>query len=246
MGLIRIDPFITEVLMDLNMNEYERKALMTILEEGTVVARRISERSGIPYAKVYQILDSLIEKGFILKDDSRPKKFSAINPKISLQRRLEFLENEWRVIHTKRQDNVEKILLDLTILYSESDIQKTSEKGVWSIVGLKNILHRLDELAASVKDRVVLTSEDNDLIDIFLHHIYKSNIDIIIRSDVKPVSDCKFKFIQIKEKVSTTICVFDNTAMLSVVDSENDYNAVLTKMEEMIISYLHDIDLEAS
>ncbi|MFV2016899.1 MAG: helix-turn-helix domain-containing protein, partial [Candidatus Heimdallarchaeota archaeon] len=45
-----------KVLSELGLNEYESRAYLTVLEAGIVVAREISDRSGIPYAKVYQVL----------------------------------------------------------------------------------------------------------------------------------------------------------------------------------------------
>ena len=90
------------VLNELGLNEYESRAYLTVLEAGIVVAREISDRSGIPYAKVYQVLENLSQKQLIIADESRPKKFRSRNPSEAFKERLESIENEWVQNHNRR------------------------------------------------------------------------------------------------------------------------------------------------
>ncbi len=242
LATIIIDPFISEVLSSINLNEYERKAYLSILEEGKVVARNISRKSGIPYAKVYQTLDALIDKGFILKDDGRPKKFYAIDPKTSFTRRLEFLEREWRSQQSLREMNVEKILPSLVLLFNETKPQQKTEGGVWKIIGLEEIFNKVDTLMISVSERILITSNNSKLINQLLNRVYRPNLEIIIRSPKIPENYKDITFIKIPVSNSSTICVIDEYAMITIFEVKNNYTAVLTKMNEMIKSYLSDIE----
>ena len=40
----------------------------------------MSQKSGVPYSKIYEVLGTLEEKGWIGSDDSRPTKYFAKSP----------------------------------------------------------------------------------------------------------------------------------------------------------------------
>jgi len=72
-----------KVLSSLNaigLTQYEAKVYTALASEGVATAKDISNICGIPYGKVYEILTSLANKGFILVLPSKPMKYKVVNP----------------------------------------------------------------------------------------------------------------------------------------------------------------------
>lgn len=57
---------------------------MTLLSMGIAEAREIYKKAKIPYGRVYSVLGALSEKGLVEIQDSRPKKFMPVEPRIGL------------------------------------------------------------------------------------------------------------------------------------------------------------------
>ncbi|WP_407656745.1 TrmB family transcriptional regulator [Lysinibacillus yapensis] len=53
----------------MNFNEYEAKAYISLVKLGTVSAYQVSKDSGVPRARIYEILDVLAEKGIVIKEE---------------------------------------------------------------------------------------------------------------------------------------------------------------------------------
>ncbi|WFO75629.1 TrmB family transcriptional regulator [Desulfurococcaceae archaeon MEX13E-LK6-19] len=80
---------IVSLLTSIGLNKYEAKAYIALLIRGIATASEISDLSGIPYTRVYDVLSSLESKGFIVSVPGRPMKFQALDPDIALRNLLE-------------------------------------------------------------------------------------------------------------------------------------------------------------
>ena len=67
-------------LENIGLTSYEIRSYTTLLKEGEINASEISEKSSVPYSKIYEVLGVLEEKGWIGSDDSRPTKYFAKSP----------------------------------------------------------------------------------------------------------------------------------------------------------------------
>ena len=67
-------------LEKIGLTSYEIKTFSELLRSGEITASDISQKSGVPYSKIYEVLGSLEEKGWIGSDDSRPTKYLAKSP----------------------------------------------------------------------------------------------------------------------------------------------------------------------
>lgn len=61
---------IIQQLQSLGFNQYESKVYVTLVKKGFSTAYGISKHSGVPRARVYDILQTLEEKGMVLKEES--------------------------------------------------------------------------------------------------------------------------------------------------------------------------------
>jgi len=68
------------VLREMGLNAYEIDAYIVLLEFGQMTAMEISQEANVPYSKMYEVLNSLKEKGWIKSSESRPFKYYPVPP----------------------------------------------------------------------------------------------------------------------------------------------------------------------
>lgn len=94
-----------EALKQFDLNEYEAKTYVGLLQLGDAEASEVAEEAGVPSARVYDVLRSLEKKGMVTKQPTSPKKYSANHAERVLehliyrirksnQERVSFLQNK--------------------------------------------------------------------------------------------------------------------------------------------------------
>lgn len=90
------------LLQEVGLNAYEAAAYLSLLKLGVSEASAIYRDSEVPYGKIYTVLESLAGKGFVEVQASRPKKFRAVDPELSLdtifERKKAEIEREMAVL----------------------------------------------------------------------------------------------------------------------------------------------------
>src|SRR6201997_1501148 len=85
-------------LQQLGLNAYEARSYLVLVGHPRFKALELAARSHVPRQKIYEVLDSLVEKGFAQVVQERTKLFSAIDPDQAipsyLSRRRQALEQE--------------------------------------------------------------------------------------------------------------------------------------------------------
>lgn len=80
------------------MNAYEARSYVVLLGHPRFKALELAARAHVPRQKIYEVLDSLVEKGFAQVMQQKTKLFSAIDPSLAipafLARRSKALESE--------------------------------------------------------------------------------------------------------------------------------------------------------
>lgn len=106
-----------EQLKLFGLNSYEGRAYETLLREGASTAHFISKKAGVPSGKIYPVLDSLVEKGFILLSGGKPKIFISISPEIILEKVIKRKKKELNFI----EENAHKLIESYSKLRSLKD-----------------------------------------------------------------------------------------------------------------------------
>ena len=123
-------------LRGLGLTEYEIKAYTTLVEYGEQTAVELSRKSGVPYSKIYEVLNSLEEKGWVASDRSRPSRFYPKHPATCIEITKMRLEKEIA-------ENERMILEELTPIYEQRGVREMPE--IWIIRGEHNILSKIKE-----------------------------------------------------------------------------------------------------
>ncbi|RLG07982.1 MAG: TrmB family transcriptional regulator [Thaumarchaeota archaeon] len=132
-----IEEKLRKALHNLGLTDYEMRAYISLLKAGKLTASQLSEVAGIPYSKIYDVLENLRKKGWIRGEGGRPAKFCARPPKVALDINRMRIEGE-----LKRYEEV--ALAELLPIY-----QRTGEKekhDVWVLKGETSILSKIRDL----------------------------------------------------------------------------------------------------
>ncbi len=85
-------------LQQVGLNAYESRSYLVLIGHPKFKALELAARAHVPRQKVYEVLDSLVEKGFAQVVQEKTKLFSAIDPSLAipgyLARRTRALQNE--------------------------------------------------------------------------------------------------------------------------------------------------------
>ena len=144
-------PLISEkaekALREIGLTEYETLAYLSLLRNGEMTAENVSDASSIPYSKVYSVLDSLHDKGWIDLEGGRPRKYFPRSPDDSLRAEQLRMESAF-------EKNRDIIVGELQPLYEEKDIQEMPE--IWMVRGKMGTVEKAMELIGKAKKEVML------------------------------------------------------------------------------------------
>jgi sugar-specific transcriptional regulator TrmB len=106
-------------LQQLGLNAYESRSYLVLLGHPKFKALELAARAHVPRQKIYEVLDSLVEKGFAQVVQEKTKLFSAVEPTLSipgyLARKRQILEQEL----TDNGRSAGALIDDLKSRYSE-------------------------------------------------------------------------------------------------------------------------------
>jgi len=106
-------------LQHLGLNAYESRSYLVLLGHPRFKALELAARAHVPRQKIYEVLDSLVEKGFAQVVQEKTKLFSAVEPSLALPG---YLARKRLLLEQELTDNVRAgggLIDDLKSLYSE-------------------------------------------------------------------------------------------------------------------------------
>ena len=121
-----------EVLFDkmqkLGLNLYESKAYATLLKAGTANAYKVSKESGIPRARIYDVLETLTKRGLAMLEESseNAKIYTPVPSKVFLEKTKKEWENDF--------EDVTNALNKLEMEADKRDIYVFTVKGKENII----------------------------------------------------------------------------------------------------------------
>jgi sugar-specific transcriptional regulator TrmB len=134
-------------LEKIGLTSYEIRTFTSLLKDGELTASDLSQKSGVPYSKIYEVLGTLEEKGWIGSDNSRPTQYFAKSPSTGLETTKQKMERDFL-------NNQDTILNELIPLYDKSG---TSEKpDIWVLSGAVNITTKILEMVESCRSEVLI------------------------------------------------------------------------------------------
>ena len=216
-------------LLELGLNKYEAKVYLTLIGEGISTAKNVSDITGIPYGKVYEIINSLSSKGFSNILPSKPMKCQAISPSQAI---ITVKKN----VEEKHQRIEEYVLNDLEPMFTESK-RFVEPKGIfWIINGRANVVKKVDELIQKAEKNINIICSSNSLSRLVLHkellqeaknNGVKINIGGVINKEIlDEIGSLNFCDIRRIKNADNNLISIDNKECIIVEPIPDDDNIV--------------------
>jgi HTH-type transcriptional regulator, sugar sensing transcriptional regulator len=136
-----------KAMESLGLTSYEIKVYLSLLEAGSMTASNISKKSGVPYSKIYEVLNSLEDKGWLESDSSRPQKFFPKSPFTAVEAMKMRIESSIR-------DSKNMIMSELMPIYRKSGLRERPE--IWVVMGVYNIAARISEIIQTCQHELLI------------------------------------------------------------------------------------------
>lgn len=138
-------------LRDVGLSEYEARAYRTLLTVGQTTARTLSEESGVPMGRVYDVLNDLETQGLVRSHAaSRPTSYVAVDPDTALDRLLDTHREELAA----RADAFAETVADLK---QELQTESVPDEGFWTAaVGTDDVPDLLCDRITTADDSIVM------------------------------------------------------------------------------------------
>ncbi|UCG95402.1 MAG: TrmB family transcriptional regulator [archaeon] len=162
---------VMDILKSLGLNSYERKLYVTLIAKGTSNAGTLSELSGVPRSRTYDVLESLADKGFVVIQSSKPLKYVAIEPKEALERLKSSHQEKYKTI-VKRIEKVKKgkELSELQKLFRDGVETVNPTQFTGALKGRNSMHQQMQALIRNAKKRFLLMTSVEGLNELYENH----------------------------------------------------------------------------
>ncbi|MEM1573649.1 MAG: helix-turn-helix domain-containing protein [Candidatus Methanomethylicaceae archaeon] len=211
-----------EKLKEMGFSNYESLVYLKLVLHSPSTAKEISESTGIPYTKVYNILENLALKGWIEIGHGRPMQFKA-KPPLEV---IEIIKSEYK----NRINKIEDIFInELQPIY---DTKSAESSEVWFIKSQLGIVNRIRNMFSSFK------KELHGVIGYLDMSIYSGIIDLLSNIDNK-----KLVKLIINEKAFPTFNKINSSNIL-IKKGENviPFNVILSDKGEILFHLVVGLD----
>lgn len=73
-----------EELKGFGLSSYEAGAYAVLLRLGSTDASAVAHKASIPFGRVYDVLNGLVERGLLTMHEGRPKQYRAVQPRVAM------------------------------------------------------------------------------------------------------------------------------------------------------------------
>lgn len=120
----------TGLQIALNLSQYESRAYLTLIKNGELSPSKLSQVSGIPRPRSYDVLRALVERGFASERPGRPVRFAPTDPSFAVNTRMSALEEGMKNDLKERREASQKILAELTRIFEDIHRSMGGEQNV--------------------------------------------------------------------------------------------------------------------
>jgi sugar-specific transcriptional regulator TrmB len=103
----------------MGLNAYEARSYLVLVGHPRFKALELAARAHVPRQKIYEVLDSLVEKGFAQVVQEKTKLFSAVEPGLAIPSYLSGKRKAIEQEFTEQSRNATALVEDLNEAYSE-------------------------------------------------------------------------------------------------------------------------------
>ncbi|MGQ9759553.1 MAG: TrmB family transcriptional regulator [Candidatus Methanomethylicaceae archaeon] len=211
-----------ERLREASLTDYEALVYLRLVLEGPSSAKEISEASGVPHTRVYDVLEALELKGWVEIGQGRPMRFKAKPPSEVI--------NVIRTEYQHRLNRIEDLFLnDLQSIY---DARSAEGSEIWFVKSVPGITNKIKTLASSFKKELCLVIGNLDMV------IYSGLVETLSNLDQKR----SVKILASQEVFDAIRPLSSQNVMIRVGRGVIPFNVILSDKGEVVFHLMVGID----
>lgn len=150
------DPEVINSLRRLGLNEYEARAYFALSSAGKSTAGELSERAELPRPRIYDVLDSLLNKGFAAMQTGRPVTYSHLPLGEALgtlrKQRYKGLAEEFA-----EMDQVGRSL-ESKLSTSTAGRKLSAQETAWTLKGREAAYSKMGSMISGAKSHILIST----------------------------------------------------------------------------------------
>lgn len=214
-----------EDMKQLGLNQYEAKAYLSLLEEWPVNGYTLSKNSGVPRSRIYEVLNSLTKKQFVLEK--------------TIENGTVYYPLEPDMLVKKLKKNYESIIKhvekETTQLFVKSKVKNESKV----ITGRNNIFEFIGLLLEKAKERIDVSIWQEEYKDLEKYFENALNQGIKIKG-VFFGYDNKFSDVQTHRRLETYLDEKDERYIIIIIDRKEAITGIISRGEESQVTWTND------
>ncbi len=150
------NPDVLNSLRRLGLNQYEAKAYFALATLGKSTAGELSERAELPRPRVYDVLDSLQDKGFVTMQQGRPVRYAHL----PLPEALKTLKKQRQSQLAEELTKIDEVGGELASKIASSTVEQkpAAEEAVWTLKGREAIYSKLASMIESSRRHLLVST----------------------------------------------------------------------------------------
>lgn len=141
-----------DLLRSLGLSTYEAEAYLALLSLGAAEAHTISSQAKIPTGRIYDVLNSLKEINLIEVQDSRPRRYIAVDPRVAVKRILSRKKREL----DEKYEQLSRAALSLEKTMVKKGEQQREKSLFWSVAVGQREVHEVFEKRIAEAEKEIL------------------------------------------------------------------------------------------
>ena len=109
-------------LQQIGLNAYEARSYLVLVGHPRFKALELAARAQVPRQKIYEVLDSLVEKGFAQVVQEKTKLFSAVEPALAIPAYLQRQKEDQERLLNEQKRLAQSLVQDLRSAYAEGQV----------------------------------------------------------------------------------------------------------------------------
>ncbi|GBC68566.1 hypothetical protein HRbin01_00249 [archaeon HR01] len=146
---VMVSERVRKALQELGLTEYEIRTYLALVERGPLTASELSEGKLVPYSKVYEVVGSLSEKGFVETLLGRPARYAAKSPAYAIERLVSELERGLKM-------KAEAVVKELMPIYERRGGRERPD--IWILRGETAVWDKIRDAAARCEEELLVAA----------------------------------------------------------------------------------------
>jgi len=129
-----------KLLMEYGFNLYESRIICSLVSAGKATAKYIAQDAAVPKNKVYEILESLLQRGLVQLLPGKPKRYAATSLPVAIERNIR-----------ERTLRLEQVGKTLKSYFNKLPKKEEQPKKFWAMEGKSAMVNKIVETLDSVQ-----------------------------------------------------------------------------------------------